>query len=343
MTTDAHYMEMAIDAAGRVRHRTSPNPWVGAVVVQADGAIHVGATHPPGGPHAEIDALSRATDAAGATLYTTLEPCHHHGRTGPCTEALIEAGVARVVVAIDDPDPQVAGRGIGRLRAAGIEVDVGVGETEAKRQLRPYLHHRRTGRPWVVLKLASTIDGRAAAPDGTSRWITGVEARVDAHRLRAESDAILVGAGTVRADDPSLTVRDWPADDAEIDPAEVTDPRRVVLGTAGEGARVHPCLQWSGGLPDLLDHLGAQDVVQLMVEGGPTVAHTFHAEGLVDHYVIYVAPAFFGGDDGTALFAGEGAPTIDELWRGRIDEVRRLGDDLRLDVVNSLGATRGPR
>ena len=304
---DRDRMLRAVDVAGRVRHRTSPNPWVGVTLVQTDGTVAWGATQPPGGNHAEIEALASATDTVGATVYTTLEPCSHHGRTGPCTDALIAAGVARVVVGIEDPDPQVAGDGIARLRAAGIRVDVGVAADEVARQLRPYLHHRRTGRPWVVLKLASTIDGRVAAPDGSSQWITGPEARADTHRLRAESDAILVGAGTVRADDPSLTVRDWPPPELRIDPDGVRDPRRIVLGTAPPGAKVHPCLEFDGELADLLDRLGADDVVQLMVEGGPRVAHTFHHGGLVDEYVVYVAPALFAGSDAAGLFAGAGA------------------------------------
>ena len=202
-------MAEAITAAAAVRHRTSPNPWVGAVVVTADGQSFAGATEPPGGRHAEVVALDVAGDAArGATVYTTLEPCCHHGRTGPCTDALLAAGVTRVVVGIEDPDANVAGQGVAHLRAAGVDVEVGVLADEVRRQLAPYRKHRETGRPWIVLKLAATIDGRTAAPDGTSQWITGHAARADAHRLRAESQAILVGAGTVRADDPALTVRD---------------------------------------------------------------------------------------------------------------------------------------
>lgn len=339
---DRDRMARAIDVAGRVRHRTSPNPWVGVTLVQRDGSVVWGATQPPGGNHAEIEALAAATDPAGATVYVTLEPCAHHGRTGPCTEALIGAGVARVVVGVEDPDPVVAGRGIARLREAGIDVEVGVAATDVARQLRPYLHHRRTGRPWVVLKLAATLDGRVAAPDGSSQWITGPVARADAHRLRAESDAILVGAGTVRTDDPALTVRDWPPPELGIDPAGVRDPRRVVLGRAPEGARVHPCLEHEGDLDPLLERLGGEGVVQLMVEGGPRVAHAFHRAGLVDQYVCYVAPALFGGSDAAAMFAGPGAVTMDRLWRGRIDDIARLGDDLRIDLLAAESPVGGP-
>jgi diaminohydroxyphosphoribosylaminopyrimidine deaminase/5-amino-6-(5-phosphoribosylamino)uracil reductase len=320
---DRELMARALDLAAGVRTRTSPNPWVGAVVVTTDGAIHEGATEPPGGRHAEIVALDAAGEAArGATVFTTLEPCSHAGRTGPCADALVDAGVARVVVGIEDPDPNVAGRGLARLRDAGVEIDVGIGADEVRAQLAPYLKHRATGRPYVVLKLAATLDGRTAAPDGSSQWITGDAARTDAHRLRAESDAVIVGAGTVRADDPSLTVRH----------VEGPDPLRVVLGQAPEGAKVHPALEHTGDWDDLLDQLGERGVLQALVEGGASVAHDVHAAGLVDRYVLYLAPALFGGDDARGLFAGPGVATIDDVWRGRIVSTQQLGDDLRIDV-----------
>ena len=220
---------------------------MGSVVVPATTAsagptAFEGATAPPGGPHAEVTALARAGEAArGATLYATLEPCAHHGRTPPCVDAIIEAGVARVVVGIEDPDERVAGRGVAALRAAGIEVTVGVAADEVAEQLAPYVKHRRTGQPWVVLKMAASLDGRSAAPDGTSRWITGESARRDVHRLRAHSDAVLVGAGTVRADDPELTVR-------LVDVADEAQPLRVVLGKAPAGPKVHPALELEGDL-----------------------------------------------------------------------------------------------
>ena len=204
-----------------------------------------------------------------------------------------------------------------RLRQAGVEVTVGVGADEVAEQLAPYLKHRRTGRPWVVLKLAATLDGRTAAPDGTSRWITGADARADVHRLRSRSDAVLVGAGTVRADDPELTAR--------LDPAPARQPLRVVLGRAPEEAKVHPAVELSGDLGDVLDDLGARGVLQLLVEGGARVAHDFHAAGLVDRYVLYLAPALLGGDDGVPLFSGPGAATVSDLWRGRLVSVDRLG------------------
>ena len=317
-------MARAMEVAAGVRTSTSPNPWVGCVIEPADeGAMFEGATRPPGGAHAEIVALAAAgPNAAGATLFTTLEPCSHHGRTPPCTDAIIAAGVARVVVGIEDPDSHVAGAGIAALRAAGVEVETGVLADHIRAQLAPYLKHRTTGRPYVVLKLAATLDGRTAAADGSSRWITGAEARADAHRLRAESDAVLVGAGTVRADDPSLTVRD----------ATGRNPLRVVLGHAPPGAKVHPALEIEGHLDKVLDELGHRDVLQVLVEGGATVAGEFHRAGLVDRYVVYLAPALAGGDDGRPLLAGPGMATIADLWRGRIVSVERLGDDLRIDL-----------
>ena len=326
--TDAEVaaMDRALALAASVRTRTSPNPWVGCVVVGTGGEWFEGATEPPGGPHAEAVALAIAGAAArDATLVTTLEPCAHHGRTPPCAVAIAEAGVRRVVVAVGDPDPQVAGRGVALLRDRGVEVVEGVRAEEATGLLAPYLKHRRTGRPWVVLKLAATLDGRIAAPDGSSQWITGEQARADAMALRAESDAVVVGAGTVRADDPQLTVRG-----PEVPAAQ---PLRVVLGHAPDGARVLPALERSGDCAAVLEELGGKGVLQVLVEGGAEVARQFHAAGLVDRYVLYLAPALFGGDDGRPLFAGPGAATMAELWRGRIVSVLALGADLRVELA----------
>jgi diaminohydroxyphosphoribosylaminopyrimidine deaminase/5-amino-6-(5-phosphoribosylamino)uracil reductase len=233
--------------------------------------------------------------------------------------------VGRVVVAILDPDPQVSGRGAAELRDRGVTVDVGVGADEAAELLAPYLKHRLTGRPWVVLKLAATLDGRIAAPDGTARWLTGVAARADAHTLRALSDAVLVGAGTVRADDPELTVR--------VGPVPEHQPLRVVLGHAPDGAKVHPALELSGEPGEALDELGAKGVLQVLVEGGASVAGAFHRAGLVDRYVFYFAPALFGGDDAVPMFSGPGAPGIDDLWRGRVVSITQLDADVRVELA----------
>lgn len=321
---DEAMMTRALRLAEAARTWAHPNPWVGAVLRGAGGTIFEGATSAPGGLHAEAMALRAAGPAArGATVWCTLEPCAHQGRTPPCAEALIAAGVGRVVVALEDPDQRVEGRGIQRLRDAGIPVTLGVGRDEVEAQLAPYLKHRRQGRPWVVCKLAATLDGRTAAPDGSSQWITGPEARADAHRLRAESDAVVVGAGTVRADDPSLTVR----------LAEGPDPIRVVLGRTPAGAKVLPAVELEGDLGEVLDGLGERGCVQVLVEGGATVAGAFHRAGLVDRYVVYLAPTLLGGDDGRPLFAGPGAATLADAWNGRIISSTLVGGDLRIELA----------
>lgn len=317
-------MERCVELAWAARRVSPPNPWVGCVVLASDGTvIGEGATAAPGGPHAEIAALDSAGDRSrGSTLVTTLEPCAHHGRTPPCTDAIISAGVVRVVAAIEDPDPQVSGRGIAALTEAGLSVEVGCAADVVGAQLRPYLHHRGTGLPFVVLKLAVTLDGRIAAPDGSSRWITAPESRADVHLLRTRSDAVLVGAGTVRADDPELTVR-------EVDGP---DPIRVVLGEADAASRVEPALHLTGSELEVLEQVAAQGVLQLLIEGGAEVAGRFHRAGLVDRYVLYMAPALMGGDDGVPMFRGPGAPTLADAWRGRIVDITQLGDDLRVTL-----------
>ena len=357
-------MERAVQLGEFVRGTTAPNPWVGAVLVTADGLSFDGATEPPPGRHAEIVALDAprgaGIDPAGATMYTTLEPCSHTGRTAPCIDAIIAAGIGRVVIGVTDPDPHVAGSGIEALRDAGIEVDVGVAADVVADSLRPYLHQRQTGRPWVVLKLAATLDGRTAAPDGTSQWITSPEARADAHALRARCDAVLVGAGTVRADDPSLTVRELPPADPRrplldmretrdepadspltLTAADRLDPRRFVLGMASAEAKVQPCIEVSGALRGMLPRLADDRVVELLVEGGANVAGELHRDGLVDEYVVYLAPVLAGGDDGLAMLTGPGASTIAEFRRGEIADLRRVGPDLRITVFPRMPSNAG--
>ncbi len=323
-------MARAVARAAHSRLLAPPNPWVGAVLVCEDGTSFEGGTQRPGDRHAERVVLDRAAGRArDATLYVTLEPCSHTGRTGPCVEAIIDAQVAAVVVAVLDPDRRVAGTGVRRLTEAGIAVTVGPGALAVQKQLRPYLHHRATGRPWVVNKVASTIDGRTAAPDGTSQWITGPEARADVHRLRAESDAILVGAGTVRSDNPRLTVRNVTAPDG-LPPRE---PRRIVLGSAPTDALIRPCTEYRGDLGTLLERLGSEGIVQLMIEGGATVAHAFHSQGLINYYVHYLAAAVMGGSDGAPVFSGSGAASISDLSRGQVASITQLGDTLRVDIL----------
>jgi diaminohydroxyphosphoribosylaminopyrimidine deaminase/5-amino-6-(5-phosphoribosylamino)uracil reductase len=229
--SDEAAMAEAVALGERGRLTAAPNPWVGCVVVAGDGQVVGRGFHRRAGePHDEVHALREAGERArGATAYVTLEPCAHQGRTPPCAPALVEAGLSRVVVAVLDPDDKVAGRGVELVRAAGIAVDVGVGAEAAARSLAPYLHHRRTGRPLCLLKTAASIDGRTAAADGTSQWITGPEARADAHRLRAESGAVVVGAGTAVADRPTLTFRNLEFEE-ELTPPQ---PLRVLIDGAG--------------------------------------------------------------------------------------------------------------
>jgi diaminohydroxyphosphoribosylaminopyrimidine deaminase/5-amino-6-(5-phosphoribosylamino)uracil reductase len=318
-------MSMAMDEGERARLHAPPNPWVGALIVNDLGVIvGDGHTQAPGESHAEIEALRRAGGAArGATMVVTLEPCSHTGRTGPCADAIIEAGISRVVVGMIDPDPRVAGRGIELLKASGVDVEVGIEKDAVAAQLAPYLWQRVTARPYVVAKIASTLDGVVAMADGSSQWITGPDARRDAHLLRAQSQAILVGAGTVRADNPELTAR---LDDI------VLEPLRVVLGRVPEDAKVRPCLELSGDLGLILDELGHHDVLQVLIEGGPTTTSAFFEAGLVNHVVWYQAAAFAGSDGTLSALKGLSTPTMDALRRGRLTDVRRIGDDIRIDV-----------
>ena len=306
MNHEAH-MRRAMHMADTARIRARPNPWVGAVIVCASGAMFDGATQAPGHAHAEIEAMNAARAAGetliGATLYTTLEPCSHTGRTGPCAQAIIDAGISHVVAAIGDPDEKVSGNGFAMLRNAGVDVTLGICAEEVSQQLAAYLHHRRTRRPFVLLKMATTLDARTSIPHGP-RWITGEEARVRVHQLRAESDAIVVGAGTVRTDNPELTVRhvDGPS------------PRRIVLTSTPlpTDAAVQPCTEWHGDIEDLLDELGRDGVIQLMLEGGPTVATSFHERGLINRYVFHVAPVIAGSNEAPGVFVGNDIATLSE-------------------------------
>ena len=317
-------MADAIAEGDKARLHAPPNPWVGSLIFRDEVLVGAGHTQAPGESHAEVEALRRAGELArGATMVVTLEPCCHVGRTGPCVEALIEAGVSRVVVGSLDPDPRVAGRGVVALREAGVDVEVGVGLEAVRAQLAPYLWHRVTGRPYVVLKVAATLDGAVAMADGSSQWITGAPARRDAHLLRAQSQAIIVGANTVRLDDPALTAR---LDDVTL------APLRVVLGTAPERARVRPCWERQGDLGAILDELGEHDVVQVLVEGGAQVASSFLEAGLVNHVVWYAAPAFAGSAGSRGALATLSTPSIDALRRARFTALRRVGEDVRMDL-----------
>jgi diaminohydroxyphosphoribosylaminopyrimidine deaminase / 5-amino-6-(5-phosphoribosylamino)uracil reductase len=325
-------MQQALVLGDSVRGRTSPNPAVGAVVLDAAGeVVGAGATQPPGGPHAERVALQQAGERArGATVVVTLEPCAHTGRTPPCVDALIEAGVARVVYAVDDPNPIAAG-GATRLREAGITVEAGVGaDHAAKGALRPWLHAVNTGRPFVTWKFASTLDGRVAAADRSARWITSSAARQDAHRLRQIVDAIVVGSGTALADDPHLTVRD--ADDELAD----HQPLRVVLD------RRHRLPQYARILDDAAETLVLDTAVprfalkalhdrgvrHVLLEGGPTLAGAFVEARCVDDVVAYIAPKLLGA--GPAALGDAGITTIADAVALEIDEITQLGHDVRI-------------
>ena len=315
-------MRRAIAMADTARMFARPNPWVGAVLCCVDGSIFEGATQQPGGAHAEVMAIRAARDAgvstAGATLYCTLEPCSHTGRTGPCTDAIIDAGIASVVAGMSDPDEKVSGTGFEQLRSAGIGVDVGTCSDDIAAQLAPYLHHRITGRPYVVLKMATTLDGRTFLPDGP-RWITGESARTRVHDIRAHSDAIVVGAGTVAADDPELTVRHI------VGPS----PQRIVLARNSEiaaDAKVHPCTVWRDDIEALLDTLGTQGVLQLLVEGGPSVATAFHDAHLIDEYIFHIAPVVSGAVDAPGVFVG----TTEQLRHLDIVSSAQYGDDIEI-------------
>ena len=336
-------MTRARELALRVLGTTSPNPAVGAVVLDAAGAVAgEGATSPPGGPHAEVQALAQAGDRArGGTAVVTLEPCAHTGRTGPCADALITAGVARVIVAVPEPT-QLAGGGVTRLRAAGIDVELGAEQEEAATgALAAWLTAVREHRPHVVWKVATTLDGRVAAADGTSRWITGPKARAEVHRLRAGCDAVLVGSGTALADDPQLTVRDAEGRNAAHQPLRVVLDRR---GRVPATARVHddaaPTLVSTAATPAaLLAELHDRGVRRVLLEGGPTLAAAFLADGLVDEAVVHLAPQLLGS--GAPMVGGLGISTITAALHLHVTDVTRLGGDVQIRL-RSTRHTEGP-
>lgn len=329
-------MRRALALAVSLDAPLGPNPRVGAVLLGPDGAVLAEGYHRGAGtPHAEVVALSAAREAgldpSGSTMVVTLEPCNHHGRTPPCSVALRQAGVARVVFALADPTPTAAG-GAAVLAAAGLDVEGGVLAERARDTNQAWLRMVAAGRPWVTWKYAATLDGRVAAPDGTSRWITSPAARADVHARRARADVVLVGTGTVRADDPSLTVRD---------PAGVAlaaQPLRAVMGRSPvpAGARVldgsAPTVLLDTRDPDeALSRLAARGVADVLLEGGPTLAAAFVRAGLVDEVLAYLAPTLLGA--GPAALADVGVATMTAALRLSIDQVSRVGPDLRVRAV----------
>ncbi len=353
-TADDHrFMAQALRLAERGAWTTRPNPMVGCVLVQGDGVVGEGWHQRKGGPHAEVFALREAGPRArGATAYVTLEPCAHTGSTGPCADALVEAGVARVVAAMRDPFPQVDGAGFDRLRAAGIDVAWGLLETEARALNRGYLSRLERGRPWLRVKLACSLDGRTAMANGDSKWISGEASRRDVMHWRARSGALLTGSGTVLADDPQLTVRLG-------DDAPVLAPLRVVLdaglATASRGrvrdaaaptlylhasdAKVphgfdapRMAVPRQGSQLDLaavLVLLAAQGINEVQVEAGATLSGAFLRAGLVDELLLYVAPVLLG-DRARPLFEGLGIDAMAQRLRLQTIETRQVGEDLRL-------------
>jgi diaminohydroxyphosphoribosylaminopyrimidine deaminase/5-amino-6-(5-phosphoribosylamino)uracil reductase len=358
VAVDDAYMRRALELAERGRGIVAPNPLVGAVLVRDGEIVGEGWHEGPGTRHAEIVALEAAgAEISGATLYVSLEPCSHVGRTPPCAPRLIESGVARVVAAMQDPNPLVDGRGLRILREAGVPAEVGLLEREAERLNEAFVKHVRTGLPLVVLKMAASLDGRAAARDGSSRWITGTEARADVHAMRAAADAIVVGAGTALRDDPRLTVRD-PSYTGPAKLRVLVDGRGIVpethrlfdgeaptLVATSESAPVARRQAWRDRgaevivldegtshvpLGRLLGELGKRDIQHLLVEGGPTIAWELVHRKLVDRLVLYFAPVLVGGREAPGILQGEGVRSIAEALPLEIEEVGRVGRDLKV-------------
>jgi diaminohydroxyphosphoribosylaminopyrimidine deaminase/5-amino-6-(5-phosphoribosylamino)uracil reductase len=367
---DRRYMQMALELAAKGRGATSPNPMVGAVLVKAGRVVGQGYHEAVGRAHAEVNAIADAGgQAAGATMYVTLEPCNHTGRTPPCTDAVLGAGISRVVVAMADPNPDVAGGGIERLRQSGVAVTTGVLEVEATRLNAAFVTFVRTRRPWVVLKWAATLDGRIATRTGHSRWVTGVAARREGHLLRNSLDAILVGVGTVIADDPRLTAR--------LDGQAARDPLRIVLDThlrtpldarllrldsqaqtliicaddapadrrralldAGVEVASAPVRDGRIDLDALVAFLGARGITSVLIEGGSRVIASALSAGIVNRAVLFYAPKIMGGDDGFPVCRGRGPDTMDGCLRLVDWQVRRCGDDLLVEGGLDAAAVR---
>ncbi|MFZ1865127.1 MAG: bifunctional diaminohydroxyphosphoribosylaminopyrimidine deaminase/5-amino-6-(5-phosphoribosylamino)uracil reductase RibD [Polyangiales bacterium] len=347
-------MGRAIEEAKR--GRPSPNPRVGAALVRDGEIAALGYHHKAGEAHAEVDAIRNAGEPVdGTTLYVTLEPCNHHGRTGPCTEAIITAGIARVVIGCRDPAPHVPGA-IDRLEGAGVKVDVGLLEGECEALVADFTKHVKTGLPFVTLKAAVTLDGKIATRTGHSKWITGRTARTEAHRLRDESDAILVGVGTVLVDNPQLTVRHvegrnplrvvvdadlrTPTNAAVLGPHGKLDQGTVIFcARDADASRLQPLVRpgveiirvarHARGVDmlEVLKKLAARDVVRLLVEGGAHVNGTFLDLGLADRAAIFIAPQILGDATAPSFAAGAGAETIERAWRVVRSELRPVGSD----------------
>jgi diaminohydroxyphosphoribosylaminopyrimidine deaminase/5-amino-6-(5-phosphoribosylamino)uracil reductase len=369
---DTSMMARAVQLARRGRYSAMPNPHVGCVLVREGHVIGEGFTCPAGGNHAEIEALRAAGDAAGATAYITLEPCSHQGKTGPCADALIQAGVSRVVVALSDPNPQVAGKGLEKLRAAGIEVDCGLLESEARRIIPGFIARMTRGRGRLRAKLAMSLDGRTAMASGASQWITGPAARQDVQRLRAESCAIVTGVGTVLADDCALTVRpgelNLPSEAEELVGAR--QPLRVVLDSSLQTPLDAKVVDGSAptllchdemvavpatfavgtnqllalprndrglNLEMLLEYLAAQQCNEILVESGPRLAGALLQAGLLDELIVYMAPALLG--DRARPLLELPLDTMADKVQLKLEDVRKIGSDWRFTAIPDLSPT----
>ena len=352
--TDSLFMARALALAERGLFSTSPNPRVGCVIVKDGAGVGEGWHEAAGKPHAEVLALREAGAAArGATLYVTLEPCSHHGRTPPCTDALIDAGVARVVAAMQDPNPAVAGSGFGRLRGAGIEVTHGLMEEQARELNIGFVSRMTRARPWVRMKVAATLDGRTALANGESQWITGEAARRDGHHFRARACALLTGIGTVRDDDPRMNVRDvqTPRQPLKVlidSRLEVSPDARLfeggdvlVVAARDDGARsdalrargaeviVIPNAGGKTDLPQVLAELGRRGVNELHVEAGTRLNGSLVREHCVDELLVYLAPSLIG-DAGLGMFSLPELIALEGRIRLSIRDVSRVGEDIRV-------------
>ena len=351
------YMDRALSLAQRARGSASPNPAVGSVVVKDGSVVGEGWTQPPGGDHAEIVALRQAgLQATGATLYSTLEPCNHTGRTPPCTEAIREAGVADVHAATIDPNPLVAGKGIARLNELGIATHVGEAERESLESIEAYRKWITTGRPFVVAKFAMSLDGKIATRAGDSRWISGPESRAFVHELRATHDAVMVGVNTVLADDPSLTARNGDGSALGRQPLRVVvdgkgrtpegakllaQPGKTLVALGPDGGSAEAGLRAAGAevavlteraagvdLAELLGYLGAGEVTSVLVEGGGTLLGSLFDLALVDKVVAFVAPTIVGGAEAPTPVGGRGVAAISEAIKLNEVKIERYGDDV---------------
>jgi len=365
---DQYYMKFAIDLAKHATGQTSPNPVVGCVAVKNGEIIGFGAHLRAGEAHAEVNAIRMAGEdkAKGSTVYVTLEPCSHFGKTPPCSDLLIQSAVSRVVIASTDPNPLVAGKGIERLRKAGIEVDLGVCEKEALALNQVFFHHIKTGKPYITLKTAASLDGKTATRTNESKWITGPDARMDVHQYRHKHDAILVGVGTVLADDPSLDTRlpnggknpvriildshfRTPSNSKVLTDGKAPtwivtgsnpDMEKVAALEGKEGIRVLTLPMVKVEVNALLALLGEEGITSLFVEGGATVNGSFLKEKAIQQVITYIAPKLIGGKVAPTLIGGEGFATMDEVVELEIKEVIRIGTDLKIVSTPKLDERR---